>query len=146
MFLDMRYPSVEVAEVAQQSAGGDYCAGHIELGHTSIRVGVVGSVLLLDKLVHTAGAACVVAQGASIDDGIEQVREILPRCVFDEHKCDEGISHLENYRKEWDDKRGCWKDRPLHDHTSHGADAFRYLANSQTKRHKAKRVNISTVY
>ena len=83
---------------------------------------------------------------ASIDDGIEQVREILPRCVFDEHKCDEGISHLENYRKEWDDKRGCWKDRPLHDHTSHGADAFRYLANSQTKRHKAKRVNISTVY
>ena len=83
---------------------------------------------------------------ASVDDGIEQVREILPRCVFDEHKCDEGISHLENYRKEWDDKRGCWKDRPLHDHTSHGADAFRYLANSQTKRHKAKRVNISTVY
>lgn len=70
----------------------------------------------------------------SIDDGIEQVREILPRCVFDEHKCEDGISSLENYRKEWDDRRGCWKDRPLHDHTSHAADAFRYLANSQTRR------------
>lgn len=81
-----------------------------------------------------------------IDDGIEQAREILPRCVFDEDKCEEGISHLENYRKEWDDKRGCWKDRPLHDHTSHAADAFRYLANSQTKRKMAKSVGLSMAY
>ncbi|HCH7933825.1 TPA: terminase, partial [Proteus mirabilis] len=46
----------------------------------------------------------------SVDEGIEAVREILPLCVFDEHKCSEGIAHLEAYRKEWDDKRGCWKD------------------------------------
>ena len=30
--------------------------------------------------------------------------------------------------EEWDDKRGCWKDKPLHDFTSHGADGFRYFA------------------
>ena len=81
-----------------------------------------------------------------IGDGIEQVREILARCVFDEHKCNDGISHLENYRKEWDDKRGCWKDRPLHDHTSHGADAFRYLANSQTKVKIARSTTLSLGY
>jgi hypothetical protein len=63
-----------------------------------------------------------------VDTGIESVREILPNCVFDEEKCSEGISHLEGYRKEWDDKRGCWKDKPLHDFTSHGADGFRYFA------------------
>ncbi|HIC0647708.1 TPA: terminase [Enterobacter kobei] len=63
-----------------------------------------------------------------VDTGIESVREILPSCVFDEEKCAEGISHLEGYRKEWDDKRGCWKDKPLHDFTSHGADGFRYFA------------------
>ncbi|EOW0963930.1 terminase, partial [Proteus mirabilis] len=57
----------------------------------------------------------------SVDEGIEAVREILPLCVFDEHKCSEGIAHLEAYRKEWDDKRGCWKDKPLHDYTSHDA-------------------------
>lgn len=62
-----------------------------------------------------------------VDTGIESVREVLPKCVFDEEKCAEGISHLEAYRKEWDDKRGCWKDKPLHDKTSHGADAFRYF-------------------
>lgn len=72
----------------------------------------------------------------SIDEGIEAVREILPLCVFDEHKCSEGIAHLEGYRKEWDDKRGCWKDKPLHDYTSHDADGFRYFAVSRrnTKR------------
>ncbi|MCU1752159.1 terminase [Pseudomonas sp. 6D_7.1_Bac1] len=63
-----------------------------------------------------------------INDGIEAVREILPLCVFDESKCEKGIGCLENYRKEWDDKRGCWKDRPLHDWTSHGSDGFRYFA------------------
>ncbi|MEG2269653.1 MAG: terminase, partial [Acinetobacter sp.] len=78
-----------------------------------------------------------------IDDGIEQVREILGRCVFDERKCEEGIVSLESYRKEWDDKKGCWKDKPLHDHTSHAADAFRYLANSQTKTKIAKSTTLS---
>ncbi|MGY2320417.1 terminase [Pseudomonas azotoformans] len=68
------------------------------------------------------------------DEGIEHVREILPNCAFDESKCELGISCLENYRKEWDDKRGCWKDKPLHDWSSHGADAFRYFAVSMGRR------------
>lgn len=64
----------------------------------------------------------------SVDTGIEAVREILPMCVFDDAKCEEGINALEGYRKEWDEKRGCWKDKPLHDWTSHGSDGFRYFA------------------
>ena len=35
---------------------------------------------------------------------------------------------LKNYRKEWDDERGVWRDRPRHDAASHGADAFRSFA------------------
>ncbi|HGM9949061.1 TPA: terminase [Providencia rettgeri] len=72
----------------------------------------------------------------SIDEGIEAVREILPHCAFDEHKCSEGIAHLEAYRKEWDDKKGCWKDKPLHDYTSHDADGFRYFAVSRRNKRK----------
>ncbi|WP_392559779.1 terminase [Orbus mooreae] len=77
----------------------------------------------------------------SIDEGIESVREILPMCAFDEYKCKEGISHLESYRKEWDDKRGCWKDKPLHDSTSHGADAFRYFAVASKRTKPAGVIN-----
>ena len=63
-----------------------------------------------------------------VDEGIELVRETLPRCCFNEKISDTGIRCLESYRKEWNDKLGCWRDRPLHDWSSHGADGFRYLA------------------
>jgi hypothetical protein len=64
----------------------------------------------------------------SIDAGIEDSRRMLDLCVFDKDKCEAGIKCLEAYRKEWNDKLGCWRDRPLHDWSSHAADAFRYLA------------------
>lgn len=63
-----------------------------------------------------------------VDDGIQFVRDILPRCVFDEIPTKRGVECLEEYRKEWNDKQGCWRDNPLHNWASHGADAFRYLA------------------
>ncbi|MFQ1000192.1 terminase [Gilliamella sp. BG6] len=72
----------------------------------------------------------------SVDDGIESVREILPLCAFDSSKCEQGIANLEAYRKAWDDKNGCWRDKPLHDHTSHGADAFRYFAVANRNKRK----------
>lgn len=73
----------------------------------------------------------------SVHDGIQLVRSVLARCVFDERQCDKGISALESYRKEWNDKLGCWRDNPLHDWSSHGADAFRYLAVAESKRDTA---------
>jgi phage terminase large subunit len=66
----------------------------------------------------------------SIESGIERVRAILDRCYFSGVKCKDGILCLENYRKDFDEKNRAYKDRPLHDWTSHGADAFRYLAQS----------------
>lgn len=83
-----------------------------------------------------------VVESIGVMDGIEQTREILAYCEFDEHKCAEGISHLENYRKEWDDNKGCWKDKPLHDHTSHGADGFRMFGVAMNKRKKLTSLKI----
>ena len=61
-------------------------------------------------------------------EGIQTVRSMLSRCVFDEQKTQKGIRHLEAYKKVWDDRLGCYKNTPLHDEHSHAADAFRYLA------------------
>ena len=55
-------------------------------------------------------------------------KAVLPRCKFDEKKCKAGIVALDNYRKEWDDKLGQWKDKPLHNESSHACDAFRTFA------------------
>jgi len=38
------------------------------------------------------------------------------------------IKCLGNYRKEFDSKHNVYRTRPVHDWSSHGADAFRYLA------------------
>lgn len=63
-----------------------------------------------------------------VQDGINAVRNMLPRCVFDEEKCEKGLNALRQYRTEWDDKLRTSKKTPLHDWSSHGADAFRELA------------------
>lgn len=77
------------------------------------------------------------APNVPLVDGIEAVRNVLPLCWFDEERCDsapEGdtscFSDLQTYRKEWDDKRGMWKDKPYHGPESNAADSFRYFATS----------------
>lgn len=59
---------------------------------------------------------------------IDAVRNLLNRCWFDEVKCAKGITALESYKKQWNDRHGCWSSLPVHNFASHGADAFRMLA------------------
>ena len=63
-----------------------------------------------------------------VEDGINAVRVMLPKCWFDQTKCVRGIEALKLYRAEYDDKLQTLKPKPLHDWSSHAADAFRYLA------------------
>lgn len=63
-----------------------------------------------------------------IEDGINAARLLIPMCWFDSKKCERGIEALKLYRYEYDEKIGTLKNRPVHDWTSHAADAFRYLA------------------
>jgi hypothetical protein len=43
-------------------------------------------------------------------------------------KCRKGIEALKLYRTEWDQDKRVFRRKPLHDWTSHAADAFAYLA------------------
>jgi hypothetical protein len=69
-----------------------------------------------------------IAPRLNVDDGIQAARSMLSRCWFDESKCSRGVEALRQYRREFDEKLKSWRGRPLHDWTSHPADAFRYLA------------------
>jgi hypothetical protein len=64
----------------------------------------------------------------SLEDGIQAVRKMLPRTYFDESCEIEGISALRQYRREWDDEKKCFADKPVHDWTSHPADGLRTVA------------------
>ena len=70
----------------------------------------------------------IVERPASKIESISKARTIFGECEFDETGCDLGLKRLRMYRKEWDDLRGVWKDRPRHDDNSHGADGFQTFA------------------
>jgi hypothetical protein len=80
------------------------------------------------EMLQEAGLNIQVARRMGVDDGIQAVRRILPRCWFNVPRVKIGLDCLRNYRREYDEKRKIFYDRPLHDWSSHASDAFRYLA------------------
>jgi len=76
------------------------------------------------------GLRFMIAPKLSIEDGIDAVRAILPKCFFNEATTRRGLLTIKNYKKEFDNKNNTFKLQPKHDWASHGADAFRYLAVS----------------
>jgi phage terminase large subunit len=70
-----------------------------------------------------------VCPNLDLADGIENVRRLLPQCWFDSVECERGIKSLSEYTKEWDEINKVYAQRPLHNWASHGADAFRTMAN-----------------
>jgi phage terminase large subunit len=63
-----------------------------------------------------------------VDDGINAVKLMLPRVVFNGPACASGIEALRQYVQEWDEKARVFKKTPKHNWASHAADALRYLA------------------
>lgn len=69
-----------------------------------------------------------VAPKLPVADGINAVRLLLSKCVFDKDKCKRGIEALKNYERKWDSKNKIYQQTPFHNWASHGADGFRTLA------------------
>jgi len=63
-----------------------------------------------------------------VADGLEATRRLFNRFWFDEKRCKHGIECITQYRYDYDEKRGVFRDNPLHDWSSHCADALRQLA------------------
>lgn len=89
--------------------------------------------------IHNAGR-CIAAQlnteglqnikqvkKETVTNGIYAVKRVLKKAFFDQ-KCETAIESLRNYQREYDADRKCFKDKPLHDWTSHDADAMRSVA------------------
>lgn len=80
----------------------------------------------------------------AVSNGIEAVRKMIPNLWVDS-TCVYSISCFLNYSKEWEEKTQNWKDKPLHNDFSHGADCIRYKAvsriGSPKSNRKAKRVS-----
>lgn len=69
----------------------------------------------------------------TIEDGINAVYTSLDHWYIDKTNCKEFIRSMKNYGREWDEKRGMYKDEPLHNWASHDADLARYAALSEKR-------------
>jgi phage terminase large subunit len=84
----------------------------------------------VEEIMLAAGRQVRIVPNLSITDGINAARTIFDRCYFDEEKCAEGLQSLRHYRFDVDPDTKQFSGKPLHDHHSHAADAFRYFAVS----------------
>jgi len=92
----------------------------------------------IKQIMQAAGRRVQVLPVNKIEHGINAARTIFNQCYFDEHKCADLLNHLRRYRYDINEETGQYSKKPLHDESSHAADAFRYLAMSlkQTKERK----------
>lgn len=82
----------------------------------------------LETLRNLGLSDIVVVSAHNVNDGINAVRRMLDRCWFNEETTKRGMECLWQYRRDWDDRGKTWRNNPLHDWTSHGADALRTFA------------------
>jgi hypothetical protein len=104
----------------------DYTKAEHILPH-DVEVRELGTGKSRKESLQDLGLSITVCPRLSVDDGIQAVRRMLPNCWF-HPKTKQGLDALKNYRREYDEKRNVFYDKPLHDWSSHAADAFRYLA------------------
>jgi phage terminase large subunit len=116
-----------LAHYAAQLKARPYVYGEHLLPHDA-QVKELGTGRSRVEVLQSLGIQATVVPAQRVEDGINAVRMLLPRCWFDAEKCARGIKALRQYQREWVDKLGTWRSTPLHDWSSHGADGFRYLA------------------
>ena len=80
---------------------------------------------------------------SAVMDGINATRRMLDQCWIDKERCERGYEALKQYRREYDDTLKDWKTRPLHDWTSHGADALRTFACGFEDRAALRPINVA---
>jgi len=91
------------------------------------------------EVMHSLGLKpTVIIPAQSVDDGIQAVRSVFPRLWIDERLGD-FIEAITQYRKEYDEDKRVFKNKPLHDWSSHYADALRYLAQSIPQDHSTQK-------
>ncbi len=96
-----------------------------------IEVKELGSGRSRWETAKSLGLTFRIAPKLTIDDGIHAARMLFPKCWFDAVKCAPGLEALQHYRRDYNSRLQEFKPTALHDWSSHGSDAFRYLAVRQ---------------
>ena len=107
--------------------GYNYVGGKNFLPH-DVAARDLSSGVSRQQTLETLGLRVTVGARLGPEDRIEAARQLFNRIWIDETRCKRGIDCLQNYRRAFNDKLGEFKADPVHDWSSHAADAFGELA------------------
>jgi len=93
-----------------------------------------GAITRYDK-ARQLGITFTLVPNIGLDDGIEAVWTTFSKLYIDETKCKSLLNALENYRREWNEEKQRYNDKPIHNWASHYADCLRYLCLALPKTH-----------
>lgn len=134
-----RAPGDDVAEWMKTLDSRGYRYGEALLPHDAEpkRLGTGKSI---KESLEAQGMKCRVVDKLAVQDGINAVRNLIPRCWFDRERCAYGLDALRSYHAEYDESRKVLSLQPYHDWSSHPADAFRYLAVGLNERRAVQKI------
>ena len=115
----------EGTATADGIAGRGFCYGR-HLAPHDIRVRELGTGQSRLESAARLGIRFDIAPSLPLADSIDAVRRALPRLWFDSRHCAAGLAALRSYRRQWRPRQEQFSSGPLHDGSSHAADALRY--------------------
>lgn len=120
----------DIAHLAGVIASKSYRYGKHHLPHDArAKTLASGGKSIIEQLAaHLGLDKLTIVPDIGLQDGIQAVRQMLPRCWFNEPKCRDGIEALRQYQREYDEDKKAFRMTPVHNWCSHPADAFRMLA------------------
>ena len=110
---------------AQREAG--FTMGNVWLPHDARAKSLQTGRSIVEQFLSN-GVRPHLVPSLSIQDGVSAARMMFKEIVFDETGCYEGLKALKSYKREFDDEKKAFRDKPLHDWASNFADSFRYLS------------------
>lgn len=133
---------------AQREAG--FTMGNIWLPHDARAKSLQTGRSIVEQFL-TNGVRPRLVPALSIQDGISAARMMFKHDVFDEGGCYEGLKALKSYKREFDEDKKVFRDKPLHDWSSNFADSYRYKAlvckmRPLTPKEEAKRPGIRPLH
>lgn len=91
-----------------------------------------GAVTRYEK-ARQLGITFSLVDQVGVNEGIENVWTHFGKLWINSEKCKSLVDALENYRKEWDDEKNMYLNKPVKSWANHYADALRYLCLSLHK-------------
>lgn len=119
---------IDKMEQYRRKRGYQYGTAYLPHDGESLRVDSISGTSA-DILRRHGLKVRVLPRPKSKKNAIDRAREKLASCMIDAKHCERGVECLDGYVWRYDEQFETFRETPLHNHASNGADAFQTLAS-----------------